>query len=50
MPIKLLNNNKLLNIMKKKYCILCLKNYFFKIKEDVAEGILQSKDLESRAC
>ena len=34
-------NNKLLNIMKNKYCILCVKNYL-KIMKDVAGGILQS--------
>ena len=31
MTIKLLNNDKLLNIMKSKYCIMCVKNYLLKI-------------------
>ena len=48
--IKLLNINKLLNIMKNKYCILCLKNYLLKIMEDVAVGILcEVRLLKSRA-
>ena len=42
--IKLLNNNKLLNIMKNKYCMLCVKNYLFKIVEYVAIGTLQSRN------
>ena len=37
--IKLLNNNKLSNIIKNKYCFLCVKNYLLKIMEDVAIGI-----------
>ena len=41
---KLLNNSKLLNIMKNKYCILCVKKYLFKIMEDVAVGILQNRN------
>ena len=40
--IKLLNNNKLSNVIKNKYCILPVKNYLLKIMEDVAAGILQS--------
>ena len=40
--IKLLNNNKLSNIVKNKY-ILCVKNYLLKIMEDVALGILESR-------
>ena len=42
--IKLLNNNKLLYIMKNKYCILCVKSYLLKIMEDLAVGILQSRN------
>ena len=38
--IKLLNNNKLWNIMKNKYCILCVTNDLFKIMEEVTAGIL----------
>ena len=45
MIINLLNNNKLPNIMKNKYCILCVKNHLLKIMKNVAVGIL-----ESRAC
>ena len=45
LTIKLLNNNELQNIMKNKYCILCVKNYLLKMMQDVAVGIL-----ESRAC
>ena len=41
--IKLLNN-KLSNIMKNKNCILCVKNYLLKIIEDVAVGILRSRN------
>ena len=41
-PFKLLNNNKLLNIMKNKYCTPCVKNNLLKIMEDVAKGILRS--------
>ena len=44
--IKLLNSNKLSNIMKNKYCILCVKNYLLKIMEDVVVGILRSKNFE----
>ena len=44
MTIKILNNNKLSNIMKKKYCILYVKNYLLKSMEDVAVGILQSRN------
>ena len=44
--IKLLNNNnnKLSNIMKNKYCILCVKNYLLKIMDDLAVGILRSRN------
>ena len=42
--IKLLNNNKLSNILKSKYCILCVKNYLLKIMENVAVAILQSRN------
>ena len=38
--IKLFINNKLSNIMKNKYCILCVKNYLLKIMENIAVGIL----------
>ena len=41
MICKLLNNNKLSNIMRNKYCI-SVKNCLFKIIEDDAVGILQS--------
>ena len=40
--IRLSNNNKLPNIMKSKYCILCMKNYSLKVMNDVAIGILKS--------
>ena len=40
--ITLSNNNKLPNIMKNKYCILCMKNYLLKVMNDVAIGILKS--------
>ena len=42
--IKLLNNNKLSDNMKIKYCILCAENYFLKIMKDVAAGILRSSN------
>ena len=45
MTVKFLNNNKLLNIMNNKYCILCVKNYLLKIMQGVAVGILQSRNL-----
>ena len=35
--------------MKNKYCILCVKNYMVKIMDEVAVGILQIRNLESRA-
>ena len=35
--------------MKNKYCILCVKNYMLKIMDEVAVGILQIRNLESRA-
>ena len=35
-------NNKLSNIMKDKYLILCVKNYLLKTMEDITAGILQS--------
>ena len=35
--------------MKNKYCILCVKNYMLKIMDEVAVGILQTRNLESRA-
>ena len=38
------NNNKLSNIMKNKYCILCVKNYLLKIMDDLAVGILRSRN------
>ena len=38
MTIKLLNNKKLLNIIKNKYCILCMKNYLLKIMDNVTVG------------
>ena len=40
--IKLLNNDKLSNIMKNKYCVLCVKNYLLKIIEDIPVEILPS--------
>ena len=43
-PIKLLNNNKLSNIMRNKYCIMRVKNHLLKFMEDVTEGILQSRN------
>ena len=43
MTVKLLNNNKLLNIMKNAHCVLCVKNYLLKIMEDVFVGILGSR-------
>ena len=43
---KLLNNSKLLNIMKNKYCILRVKKYLFEIMEDVAVGILQNRNFK----
>ena len=42
--IKILINNKLSNIMKNKYCILRVKNYLLKIMEEVAVGILRSRN------
>ena len=42
--IKPLNNNKLSNIMKKKYCVLCVKNYLLKIMDDIAVGILLGRN------
>ena len=27
-----------------KYCIICVKNYLLKIMEDIAVGILQSRN------
>ena len=39
--IKLLNDNRLSNFMKNKYCILCAKNYQFKIMKDVTVRILR---------
>ena len=44
MTVKLLNNNKLSNIMKNKCCILCMKNYLLKIVDDVDVGILRSRN------
>ena len=41
--IKLLNNN-LSNIMKNKYCNLCVKNYLLKIMEGVAVGVLRNRN------
>ena len=38
--IKLLNNNELSNIAINKSCVLCVRNYLWKIMEDVAKGIL----------
>ena len=42
--IKLLNNTKLSNVMKNKYCILFMKDYLLKIMGIVAVGILRSTD------
>ena len=47
--IKLLNDNKLSNIMKNKYCILRVQNYLLKIMKDVAVGILQSRNFEKKS-
>ena len=44
--IKILNNNKISNIMKNKYCILCVKNYLLKMMEDIATGILPSMNFK----
>ena len=37
---KLLNNNKLSNIMENKYCIVSVKNPLLKIMEDFTVAIL----------
>ena len=37
-------NNKLPNIMKNKYCILCVKNYLLETMDDIPVGILQSRN------
>ena len=41
-----LNNNKHSNIIENKYCILCVKNYFLKILEDIIVEILQSRNFQ----
>ena len=38
--IKLLNNNELSNIATNKSYILCVRNYLWKIMQDVTKGIL----------
>ena len=45
MTTKVLNNNKLSNIMQNKYCTHCVKNYLLKIIEDVTVGTLRSRDI-----
>ena len=49
MTIKLLNNNKLSNVMKSKFCILCVKNYLLKIMENVAVGTLLNRNSETQS-
>ena len=44
MAIKLLNNTNILNIMKNKYYIPCVKNYLLKIMEDVAVATLRIRN------
>ena len=39
--IKLWNNNKLLNIMKKNSSFLCVKKYFLEVMEDVTVRTLK---------
>ena len=38
MTFKFLNNNKLSNIMKNKYSILCVENYLLKIRKLLVEN------------
>ena len=40
------DNNKFSIIMKKKNCILCVKNCLLKTMENVTVGILQSKNVK----
>ena len=39
-------DNKLPNIMKNKYCILCVKHYLLETMDDIPVGILQSRNFE----